>query len=390
MSENMQIDKAHIEERKKKRRTKKNKAVIAVILFLVISIGCTLYMNMDNPRLLNVFSGVGINLARDSVIEFEKTEDYALSEFDGKAIVARNTTVSCVDSDMNNIWTIQQSNSAPVIKTEGRYSLTYSFDVPGAVLTRDGEDLKLAVETNVIGGSVNRNGYCVLITREKGYKAQLIVYSPEGEVIYKWHSADNYIIDAAVSYDNRTLAVATVDFTKDTASGGLMYFNFSQDKPFAGQVLENNVIMEIEYTGKNSLLAVGDMGAAVFDGVGEKLFEYSYDGKKLTNFDIGTDDSLVLALNESDSVLDDTEIKILNKKLGEKGVYTAEGAVSCIDSVNGKVLLVTDRRLTLVSSRGNQIRKLETNKDIKSAVLFGNGNDVLMASGSSAEIVKLK
>lgn len=396
MSENTQndkalIDKSQIEERKKKRHSRKNKVLIGIILVLVISSACTLYMNMDNPTLHNAFSGIGLDVINnEAVIEFDKTENYALSEFNGDAIISRSTTVACVDNDMNELWSVGQNNPAPVIKSDGKYTLTYSFDVPNAVLTKNGKSVEFVTENFVIGGNVNKNGYCALITREKGYKAQVIVYSPEGEVVYKWHSADNYILDAAVSYDNRVLAVATADFSKKTASGGLMFFNFSQEKPYAGQVLENNIIMQLKYTGKDSLLAVGDIGTAVFNGLGEKKAEYSYEGKKLTNYDIGTDNSVVLSLHGSDSVLSDTEIKILNNNLEEKGSYISSGDVLCIDAVKGKVLLVCDRKLVLVSSRGNELKKLDVNKDIKSAVLFGNGEDVLIASGSRAEIVKLQ
>ncbi len=397
MSENMQnevpaIDKDKIKERKKKRHRKKNVILTVIIAVLVISCACTLYINMDNPILRSAFSGIGIDVLNGaSVIEFEKTENYALSEFNGNAIVSRSNAVACVDSDMNELWRVEQSAVSPVIKSEGKYTLTYSFDAPGAVVAKNGKPTELSTDNNfVIGGSVNKNGYTVLIVREKGYKAQLVVYSPEAEVIYKWHSADNYILDAAVSYDNRTLAVATADFSKNMASGGLLFFNFSQEKPYAGQVLENNIIMELKYTGKNSLLAVGDISAAVFDSQGEKKAEYNYGGKKLTNYDIGTDNSLILALHESDSVLSDTEVKLLSKELKEKGTYIANSDVTSIDSVDGDVLLACDRKLVLLSSRGNELKKLDVNKDIKSAILFGNGDDVLIASGGSAEVVNLK
>lgn len=389
MSDKKPVDKSQIEERKKKRHAKKNRFLIIIILLLVVSTAFTLYMNIDNPLLHNAFSGVGIDFANETVIEFEKTEDYALEGLNGNAIVARNTTVSCVDGNMNNIWTINQNNAAPVIKKGGKYVLTYSFDVPGAMLTKGGNSIEFSTENNIIGGSVNKNGYCALITREKGYKALVVVYSPEGEVLYKWHSADNYIIDAAISYDNRTLAVATADFSKNTASGGLMFFNFSQEKPYSGQILENNIIMQIKFIGKDSLLVVGDIGAAVFNSLGEKKAEYSYSGKSLTNYDIGDDNSLVLALNESDSVLNDTEIKILAENLKEKGVYIASGAVSCVDASDGKVLVVSDRKLALVSKRGGELTKLDVNKDIKKAVLL-DGGEVLIASGNNAEIVNLQ
>jgi len=379
-----------IEMRKKKRHTRKNVMLAAVILALIISTSCTLYMNIDNPLLHNVFSGFGLDMATgNEVIDFEKTEKYAFSEFDGNAIVARSNEVLCVDDDMNTLWTVSKNTPFPVVKTNSEYALCYSFDSENVTLIKNGKATEFVTGNPVIGGNVNKNGYSAIITREKGYKAQVMVLSDEGELLYRWHSADNHIIDAVISPDNRTLAVATVDFSTDTASGGLTFFNFSQDKPYAGQILENNVIMQLVFTDKNSLLAVGDTSAAVFDVLGKKEHEYTYGGKKLTNFDVGTDGSLVLALSESDSVMTDTDIKILSRSLKEKGTYTAGGVVSCIDSVEGKTLLVSDRTLSVISARGNELKKLDVNKDIKKAVLFGNGEDVLIAAGSAAEIVSL-
>lgn len=379
-------NKKRFESRKKKRHAKKNRTLLIIILILVVSIGCTMYMNMDNPLLSGMFSGFGIS-NKGVNIEFEKTEDYAVAEFDGDVVVARNTIVSCIDHKMNSKWTVEQNNAMPVIKSNGKYVLTYSFDVAGAVLTKGGKSQTIATENPIVGGSVNKNGYCAIVTREKGYKAQVLVFSPDGDVVFKWHSADNYILDVDVSYDNKCLAIATADFSTDMVSGGLMFFNFSQEKPYAGQILENNMIMEIKFIGKDSLLVVGDMGSAVFGGDGEKKREYLYGGKKLNNYDIGTENNLVLALTEGDSVLKDTQIKILNKDLKEKGNYTAKGAVSCINAVGDRVLLSTDRDVILLSKGGKELNLLNLNKDINEAVLFGNGKSALIASGGIAEII---
>lgn len=371
---------------RKKRRAKKNRTLLIIILLLVVSIGCTMYINMDNPLLSGMFLGFGIS-NKGVNIEFEKTEDYAITEFNGDVVVARNTIVSCIDDKMNSLWTVEQNNAMPVIKTSGKYVLTYSFDVAGAVLTKGGKSQTIATENPIIGGSVNKNGYCAIVTREKGYKAQVLVFSPDGEVVYKWHSADNYILDVDVSYDNKCLAVATADFSTDMVSGGLMFFNFSQAKPYAGQILENNMIMEIKFVGKDSLLVVGDIGSAVFGGNGEKKKEYLYDGKKLNNYDIGTENNLVLALTQGDSVSKDTEIKILNDNLKEKGNYVAKGAVSTINAVGDRVLLSTDRDIILLSKGGKELNLMNMNKDIKEAVLFGKGKSALIASGGIAEII---
>lgn len=387
MSQNTQMQ---IQERKRKRSKRKNIMLVTVIAALIISTSCTLYMNIDNPHLHNLFLGFGLDVvSEDNIIEFDKTEKYAIADFDGNAVVVRNSQITSVNSDMASQWTVERNNTFPVVKTNGKYLLNYSFDAENAAVIKNGNVTELVTGNNVIGGSINENGYSAVITREKGYRAQVIVFSPEGEVMYKWHSADNHITDAVVSPDNKTLVTATVDFSTNSASGGLMFFNFSQDKPYAGQILENNIIMQLQFTGKNSLLVLGDTGVALYDILGAKKEEYSYDSKKLTNFDISESGNVVVALSESDSAITETDVKILSKNLKEKGVYKASGAVTCVNALDSDIILVCDRTLSVISNRGNEIKKLDVNKDVKRAVLFENGKEALIASGSIAEIVRL-
>ena len=389
MSDEVAKDIDKIKKRRKKRHAKKNRTTLIIILILIVSVSCTVYINMTNPLLKGIFSGFGISHGED-VVEFEKTEKFALADFDGNAVISRNNTIFCVNDNMNVLWTVEQTNPMPVVKTCEDYALTYSFDVPDVMLIKDGKGKVLTTDGNyVVAASVNENGYCALITREKGYKAQVLVYSPDGDVVFKWHSADNYVVDAKVSPDNKCLAVATADFSTDIASGGLMFFNFAQEKPFAGSILENNMIMELKYFGRDSLLVVGDIGTAVFSGSGEKKHEYLYGGKKLTNYDIGTEDNLVLSLTEGDSVLTDSDVVFLNKNLKEKGDYIIKGVVLCMNSVNGKTLVAANRQLVVLSKNGKELTSLNLNKDIKGAVLFDDGDKALIASGSTAQVVEL-
>ena len=168
-----------------------------------------------------------------------------------------------------------------------------------------------------------------------------------------------------------------------------MFFNFSQEKPYAGQILENNIVMDIEFISKNSLLAVGDIASEVFGGNGEKKKEFLYGDKKLTNYCINADGEVVLALAEGDSVLTDSQIVVLNKDLKARGEYTAKGAVTSLDYVSDRVLLSADRNLILLNPRGKELNSINLNKDIKKAVLFGNKKDALVASGGIAEVVKI-
>lgn len=379
-----------IDQRKQKRKHRKNIILAFVIVCLVISTACTLYMNIDNPLLRNVFSGFGLDVSGEDTIDFDKTEKYAISSCDGNVVISRSTGTFCVDSNMNVLWQTEDSNSFPVLKSKGKYVLRYNFDSENAYIIKNGKSTELLTGNPVIGGTVNENGYSAIITREKGYKSQIIVFSDEGEVLYKWHSADSYITDAVVSPDNRTLAVASIDFTTNITTGELMYFNFYQEKPYAGKILDNNLVLSMEFTDKNSLLVVGDSASGVYNLTGEEQATYPYDGKKLSNYATSPDGNLVLAIGDSDSVMTGTNITILSRKLKEKGTYVSDGAIRSIDATDSSVLLVSDRTLSVISNRGNEIKKLDVNKDVKNALLMGNGKDALITAGSMAELVSLK
>ena len=159
MAENEINNTPQVKDRRKKRKARKNRVLIAVIVILLITISFSLYMNKDNPLLHSMFSGFGFSMSDNpTVIEFEKTENYDIASFNRNAVVARNTSVFCVDDKMNVRWDVPQNNSDPVIKTSGKYTLTYSFDVANAVLTKDGKATEIATDNVIIGGSINKTG----------------------------------------------------------------------------------------------------------------------------------------------------------------------------------------------------------------------------------------
>lgn len=371
------------------------KSGIRWIILLLVLVAVTVFMlflNRDNPMLRAFFGGVNFQVTRsaDGELPLEKTEKYFFAGSKDGVVIAQADMLSMVTPSLGTVWEIPMVSTSPVVKTSGDYVLAYDMDTNGATVVKDGNPTEISTDDAVITGTINKNGYVALVTKEKGYKAQIIVYDPSGTVIYKWHSADSYVIDVALSPANSCLAAATLDLSKDMASGGLMMFQFSQEKPFAGQVLEGNLLLKVQFADKNTLLAIGDTAAAGFDVLGGKLWNVEYSGKQLATYDISDNGNLVLAFHQQDSVLSGSEVKIYGSNGKEKGAYQTTEQVTGVDAIENDILLAQARKLTLISARGGELKNLEINRDMKNTVLFQDRKHALVVSGSAAQVLQLK
>ncbi len=377
---------------KQKKRKKGGAIWVLLVLLLIATTGFTLYLNRDNPTLRAFFSGVEFQMtdAGNNELALEKTEKYCFEGSKDGVVMAQAGVVSILSPSLGTAWEVPAAGENPVVKTSGGYVLSYSMDASGATVVKDGHQLAVQTDDTVITGSINKNGYFVLVTEEKGFQSQIIVYDPAGAVLYKWHSADSYVIDVDISPDNTCLAAATLDLSKDVASGGLMLFHFSQEKPFAGQVMEGNLLLEVQFINRDTLLAIGDTASAGFDAMGNKLWDIDYGGKPLITYDISSNGNAVFAFREQDTMAGGSQVKIYGANGKQKGEYQSQEPVTGVDAVENDVLLTQARKLTLISARGGELKNLDVNRDIQDAVLFHDRKNVLVVSGSAAQVLRLK
>ena len=80
------------------------------------------------------------------------------------------------------------------------------YDIGGTKLVYlDGSELD--ANDNIISADLSRSDHLALCTEEAGYKGSVTVYSADKTEVYKWLSADNWVVKAAVSPEGTRLAV---------------------------------------------------------------------------------------------------------------------------------------------------------------------------------------
>ena len=173
-----------------------------------------------------------------------------------------------------------------------------TFDIPLHKTLNGNLKNTVNFENDCITASTNNNGWVTAILKNKGYRAQVAVYNNEGKLQYSWNSANNNVISAELSDDNKTLAVAQIDsISSAEANGVISLFDITTDaKPYCGKNTGENIATYIRWSG-NSLICVGSDDTFCIDKSGKDIYSYKYPGE-MVYFNAKTDDLFAFAINE--------------------------------------------------------------------------------------------
>ncbi len=313
----------------------------------------------------------------------------AYTRFQRGVLVANSGTVSYHNSKNDVVWEKSGYDGSPIIKGAGKYALVSYVGTPNALLFTGSDAVSVTGTGNIVSSCVNENGYFALVMTEDGYKNQIVAFDNNGNVIYRWHSAENYVTCVAISPDNKNMIASTIGFADNSFSGGVMIFDFAQEKPYAGQQESENVIMAINFVNPNRFVVIGDSGTSYYKTNGTKIKDIDYGGKKLTTFDVCDDGQTILCFAKDDSAMSNSDIYAYTSKGREKGHFETEGRVLSISCCEGKVLVARENAYDLLNENCHWMRTIPVVKDIKNSVLFDKGRYSFVISGNTARVIRV-
>jgi len=150
----------------------------------------------------------------------------------------------------------------------------------GVFAAPDGASEVIQTGGEILTAGMNENGWFYLVTAEAGYKALVSVYNSKCEKQYEWWSGSGYVLRAAVSPDNRSLAVlcAERDCTK------LHFFALNSETERGSAVIEDALYFDLAWLGGDTVCAVGETGLRFFSASGAETGAYDLDGRYLLEY----------------------------------------------------------------------------------------------------------
>ena len=326
-------------------------------------------------------------------LELDATSKYDFIAFGDNVISCSKNGIIAYNKNGKVKWKHEISVTAPKLKvnekklivTDIPNKIGYVFDVNG--------NLKNTVnfDNECVNATTNNNGWVTAILRNKGYKSQVAVYNSEGKLQYSWNSANNNVISAELSDDNKTLAVAQIDsISSAEANGVISLFDITTDaKPYCGKNTGENIVTYIRWSG-NTLLCVGSTDTFCIDKSGKDIYSYKYPGDMVL-FNAKSNDLFAFAINEtSTSATKKTLIYFVNNKGAELGSVEIDGDIKNITITGSNIAALGQNKLYFIKSDGKIKKEFTLTKDIITGIMYNDFKSIFVVSGTSSEIISLE
>jgi len=165
--------------------------------------------------------------------------------------------------------------SSPAIKSSNGQAI--AFD-KGATSVRVFNEAQIvsSIETGgpIVSASINRNGwFCVCTQEGGGLRGVVTVYNNSGSAVYKAYMASGYVLSAALSDDNKNLAVLNLT---NNASRITFYLGLSKESADNEFDLPGELIIDMRYHSSSELIAVTTDSLYIVDisGSGTKIYDF--------------------------------------------------------------------------------------------------------------------
>lgn len=139
--------------------------------------------------------------------------------------------------------------SSPTLISNERCAVAY--DTGGTALYLLGSKgvlWTLESEGEILSATINENNYITVVANKSGYKAAVYVYSDTGEPIFEFDSADRFVMTAALSRDNHTLAAVTMGQENGRFSSYLVLYRTNSKEPIKKTQISDGAVYEVGWT----------------------------------------------------------------------------------------------------------------------------------------------
>ncbi len=184
---------------------------------------------------------------------------------------------------------VQHGLANPDLSTGDTRVCVYSRGGTGYIVESRSERLvQRTTEDDILFIETGSNGSLMVVTSSR-YRADVQIFSPlyHVEPSFSWELVDEKPVAGVFSSNNEDFALACVASEAGALGTTIYWLNSGQDEPQAVIHATDASLITLEYLSQNSLLAMYDSYAALYNSRGEETARYEYGGRSLLTADVG-------------------------------------------------------------------------------------------------------
>lgn len=368
----------------KKKKHRLLKVVASVVILAIISLIAAILIT-NNGRLsvdgfLRLFSGTA-KKEEATEYSFSSDKDTVFAVIDGGLAVCSGSSMQVFDTSANKVYGENYEMRNPTICTGG--TVTAVYDLEGTslkVFDTYGVMRNLTTEGKIISAALNKNNWLVVCTQESGgYKGLVTVYDAKGDKQYDWYSAEGYVLSAAISPDNKSMAALTL-----TDEGSrIVFYSLNSTDEKGSCTISGDLVLEIKYMNDGSVLAIRDEAILSVkpDGSADVLTDYT--GKYLSGYSLDGNGFSVLVLNDY-AVGDQGHIMSVDQGGKELGNAETAGKVLSVSAKGNYLAVLYSGILVIYDKNMKECARFDTAAGSEQTIMRSDGSAFVFTGHSAA------
>ncbi len=360
-----------------KRKKTMKKGLYMAVFFLLLAALLLGYFFGGRPSVRGIFWDGKIG----AQVETDSSFVYAAKKYNGGVAVFGKEGIVGITNSGRKAWEVPFAVSDPILAASGRYVLAGERGGYRLLLLAGGSvKQEMQMQGKIISASVNRKGAFAVITEERGYKGCVRVFTASGKELYAWHSAEQNILSAVVSEDNKKLAVSVVNMTDLARVCTVYQFDLRETSPRMLDVGHENLVSNLVYNGKE-LVCIGDEALYYFAGDGKQKYKLDYAGRELQKYSFYPGGTLALAFWGGQGGSSGT-VEFYDFNGRQKGSCPVNGAISAMDTFGKYAVVTTQGGLMVIEQNGKIKEEKAEILGVHHVFLCGSRNRVFLLSGT--------
>lgn len=219
---------------------------------------------------------------------------------DNALLFSSNNSVRLYTNGGTELSSEVLSLANPVLDATGKLGVVYdlggqelrAFDSRGQVFS-----LSLDEGYGLLSARPNPSGWLVVANQQSGYKKGVVTVYNNGFTPKMGIYSNDFVVDAILSADNRTLAVVTMGQGSQAFESRISLYSVGQDaqEPMTTVSLGNTTVLDL-HCGSQAIRALGEASLSLLSSDGSTLNSYSFFDRYLKGYNLDGDSFSLLLL----------------------------------------------------------------------------------------------
>ena len=359
------------------RRLNKKKIILLICIFLIIVLTIILSILYKNNVHVRLFLDEYVfrkNITENTLPKISTESSYSFV-FNDHIVCLDKNVLTFYNKSANKIDEIDVEISEPLFVANGKFlciaekngSKIYLISGRNIIWQKD-------IEGQISNLSLNKNGYVAVSISGTTHTTVCKVYDENGTDLFTNYLSESYVIDSAISNDNKFLALAETNFSGIAIQSNIQIISIDKALTNSSDTIQysysapiDDFIINIEYSANNDLVCLYDNHIDIIkdNSVSEVT---SFANSNILFADINN--KLIQIEKRSTGILSsEFELQLIDISTLEQKVYALDKEPKSIEVFGNIVAVNFGTKVLFINNSGWLIKNYTSSQEIQSIIL---------------------